>query len=753
MKHRRFGGVGLLFISCALVTAPVRADVPLGGFIPLVGIGMTRQFATADDPVDGDTFFLAKVSDTWGGTPLGSVAGGTPHFELALLDTGAAADIITLSASDSNHFGMDVPFSGEPDGFKGTNTQAIFGATGEVDLTIEDPLGIYAGGLAHSTNDGTKLTMDTSFLRGQTSVSVLEAPAAWTLPNIMGLPTAAQHGIVIRNSQPQVFSYQGRTVRTPEVDLIPLGTGAQQGITRRTNLRLNPSASFLAGPLYTESLDLGGLGGLGGSLDLHENPQAPTVVDSGGLYVDVDVTNGTNSVQGKQILLDTGADITVLSEVFAAGLGLDITQKTPDFRLEVEGSGGVVSGVPGYYVDQLKINAVGGPVVLNHVPVAVLDVPNPTEPANTIDAILGMNLFTNRDLVIDAVPAATGNGSSPRLYISDPVTQSHTWASPTATGDWAIAGNWTSASTSPGNLWIADVRNTTATDKTANVAASSQVFQMNVTAASTGKMIVQVQDGVSLTVFGETRIDAGGTIALAPTARLDAEVVNIQGGTLTGTGTVFVGSGPVTGVVRNLSGRVAPGQFGTTGSVGLLTITGDLSNLGDGTLAFDLAGTSTSQYDRIAVDRDAFLGGTLEVSLAGFTPSVGNTFTILTATQGVNSQFANLLLPAGYQWSVAYGMNNVVLSVTGLGLDGDFNGDGKVDMADYVVWRKTGGSAQNYTVWRSHYGMSSSGNGSSSGFAASIPEPCSLFLVALPACILAMRRSRRLSCRSARSAT
>jgi hypothetical protein len=723
-------------LACALPVASSRADVPLGGFIPLVGIGMTRQFATADDPDGGDTFFLSQVSDTWGGTPLGSAAGGTPYFDLALLDTGSAADIITLSSSDSNHFGMDVGYSGNTDGFQGTNTQPIFGATGEVELTIEDPLGIYAGGLAHSSTDGTKLTMDTSSLRGQTSVSVLEAPASWKLPNVMGLPTAAQHGIVIRNSQPQVFQYQGRTVRSPEVDLITLGTGAQQGITRRTNLRLNPSASFIAGPVYSPSLDLGGLGG---NLDLHENPQSPTVVDSGGLYVDVDVTNGSNSVQGKPILLDTGADITVLSEVFAASLGLDITQKTPDFRLEVEGSGGVVNGVPGYYVDQLKINAVGGAVTLNHVPVAVLDVPNPTEPANTSDAILGMNLFTDRDLVIDAVPAATGNGSSPRLYISDPVTQTHTWASAAAMGTWSTAANWTSASTSPGNLWIADVRNTTTGDKTANVTVSSQVFQMNVTATSTGKMIVQMQSGASLTVFGETRIDSGGTIALAPTSRLDAEVVNIQGGTLAGTGTVFVGSGPVTGVVRNLSGRVAPGQFGTVGSVGQLAITGDFSNLGAGTLAIDIAGlTAITQYDRLAVDRFAFLGGTLEVALNGFTPSVGNTFTILTSGQGVSGQFQNLVLPQGFIWNVVYGVNNVVLSVTGLGVAGDFNSDGKVDARDYVVWRNNGGSALDYQLWRSHFGTTN-GNGSGTSIPAAVPEPASLGLILAAACGLPLR--------------
>jgi Aspartyl protease len=739
MRRQRIVAVGILCVSCALGAGePVRADVPLGGFIPLVGVGLTREFQDADDD---DFFFIADAKSNWSGTPTRS------YFDIALLDTGAATHIFTQTAANSTHFGLHVPFSGEPDGFGGTNFQSLFGATGTIELRINDPLGVYIEGMSHRTSNGGPLTLDTSAMRGQTSVATLEAPAEWKLPNIIGLPMAAQHGIVIRNSQPQVFPFTDgtttRTVRTPDINLIELGTGGAQGISRRTNLRLNPSASFLGGPLYIQNLDFQ-------TLTLHENPLSPTVIDSGGLYIEVDVTNEDNSVQDKQILFDTGADLTVFSEVFAASLGLDILTKTPDFHLEVEGSGGIEGGVPGYYVDQIKIDSVGGAIVLNNVPIAVLDVPNPTAPANIIDAILGMNLFTGRDLVIDAVPAASGSGNSPRLYISDPVTETHTWSAPTATGSWATAANWTSASTTPGNLWIADVRNTGGSDKTANVSANSLVFQMNVTATSTGQMVVQVEDGASLTVFGETRIDTGGVINVAPTARLDAQVVNIQGGTLAGSGTVFVGSGPINGVVRNLSGRVAPGQFGTAGSVGLLTITGDFSNLLGGTLAIDLAGTAASQYDRIAANRFAFLSGTLEVSLAGFTPAVGNTFTLITATQGVNGQFENLLLPAGFQWDVAYGSSNVVLSVVGIGLTGDFNADNKVDMADYVVWRKTGGSPQNYQLWRSQYGIGV-GSGTGSSFAASIPEPASALLTALAASVFALCRPRRLNSQTARS--
>jgi hypothetical protein len=63
-----------------------------------------------------------------------------------------------------------------------------------------------------------------------------------------------------------------------------------------------------------------------------------------------------------------------------------------------------------------------------------------------------------------------------------------------------------------------------------------------------------------------------------------------------------------------------------------------------------------------------------------------------------------------------------------VGLAGDHNGDGRVDAADYVVWRKTDGSnVQGYNDWRSHYGQPA-GSGS---VLASVPEPAALVALIL----------------------
>jgi hypothetical protein len=88
--------------------------------------------------------------------------------------------------------------------------------------------------------------------------------------------------------------------------------------------------------------------------------------------------------------------------------------------------------------------------------------------------------------------------------------------------------------------------------------------------------------------------------------------------------------------------------------------------------------------------------------------------------------------------------NGVVKYVTGVvGVSGDYNGNGVVDMADYVLWRN-GGPLQNesaspgvvdsadYTYWRSRFGATS-GSGSSLSDGASVPEPMTFGLFAIAA--------------------
>jgi hypothetical protein len=62
-------------------------------------------------------------------------------------------------------------------------------------------------------------------------------------------------------------------------------------------------------------------------------------------------------------------------------------------------------------------------------------------------------------------------------------------------------------------------------------------------------------------------------------------------------------------------------------------------------------------------------------------------------------------------------------------LDGDYNGDGVVNAADYVLWRKGLGTTyqqSDYDVWRENFGDT---GGSGSLAAATVPEPASVLLL------------------------
>jgi hypothetical protein len=397
--------------------------------------------------------------------------------------------------------------------------------------------------------------------------------------------------------------------------------------------------------------------------------------------------------------------------------------------------------VPGFYVEELNIDTIGGGFAMQNVPVAVLDLPNPNDPANIIDGILGMHVFNGRNLVIDADPAATPGSLGPRLYISDRVTQTHSWASTASLGQWQTAENWSAADT-PNVMWMANVANVSGSNQVAVVSANSTVSELSISGTPAASMTVRIDDGVTLTTFGETRINSGGRVELGG-GKLDAQFVNIHGGVLAGQGDVFAGTGPIHSAVRNLGGRIEPGD-----PIGRLSIDGDLAQQDEGTLAIDLGGTvALTQYDRIDVSRFAFLDGILEVSLVDsggglFTPAVGNTFTILTATEGVRGTFDELHLPAGFTWDVLYGPNSVTLSVLGLGLAGDFNSDGAVNAADYVAWRKNGGTPGQYQTWRNNFGRNAPTAASGTIIPGSVPEPAS-WIICLAAATSAYTFTRR----------
>jgi hypothetical protein len=72
-------------------------------------------------------------------------------------------------------------------------------------------------------------------------------------------------------------------------------------------------------------------------------------------------------------------------------------------------------------------------------------------------------------------------------------------------------------------------------------------------------------------------------------------------------------------------------------------------------------------------------------------------------------------------------------------LPGDYNANGTVDAADYVVWRKRGGTPQEYETWRAHFGATDSA-AAVSGI-ATVPEPTAIFFGLSASCALVFVRT------------
>lgn len=193
------------------------------------------------------------------------------------------------------------------------------------------------------------------------------------------------------------------------------------------------------------------------------------------------------------------------------------------------------------------------------------------------------------------------------------------------------------------------------------------------------------------------------------------------------------------GNLLNQGGILAPGN-----SPSVTEINGNYTQSAAAALEIEIGGLNTiSEHDYLLVSGSATLGGTLHVSLInGFSPTAGQQFTVLDAASVVNNGLA-LDGPAADLFQLIIGPTSVILEAISLAVPGDFNGDGLVDAADYVLWRKTSGSTENYEQWRANFGYPS-GEGTAAATHAVVPEPSAALLLTLTAILrLATRRETR----------
>jgi T5SS/PEP-CTERM-associated repeat protein len=306
----------------------------------------------------------------------------------------------------------------------------------------------------------------------------------------------------------------------------------------------------------------------------------------------------------------------------------------------------------------------------------------------------------------------------------------------------------------------------------------------NVSNASTGEVRIAAGDALVMhgTLANAGLIDIQGGELEVFGATTNSVDIDVRGGTLrfqSGLTNLLASQFAIVGgdvdvfgaFVNNLGGQVVVGgeshaafhdAFTNNGSL-LVTAGSELLTLenlgmgGGGSLIVELGDSLLDGFGQVQVGNTATVAGTLQVDLVGgFEPQAGDTFQIVTAGVARSGTFATENLPVlggGLTWDVIYNPMSIVLSVIGPGgITGDFNDDGVVDAADYVMWRKFNGSSatlpndsspgqvdiNDYEDWAENFGATA-GSGGNAG--ETVPEPRSVFVVLSALVSLAIRPS------------
>lgn len=397
------GWLSITFLLVSLAETSHGNEFPrpkVAGFQPLVAITTSDRKRGEDLEWEHDLHF------GYAGNPLS----GTPEtdYVVGVLDTGAVANVI--AGEHAEKLGVTSSLL--------TNNIATlvgFGNCPNVDASVSHPFGFFSQGLA-AISENSQLDRQQLFGHSNVSNVVLPEIEGSTPRTVLGLSMLSFFTSVIRNDVERTVRYEGEDVTSPDVQIYAPG---DQQI-----------------PVFGRSIPLSimGLGGLPATtaafygltvqpLDL-QTPQTPTILTSnpisiptgGNIFAEVGIGHGelgpTNPIQTVDLILDTGAQGSILSRAAAARLNIDL--QNPDFVVDIETFGCTTPNVPGFYIDYMRINASGGAVEFSHAPFIILDIPSPN--GGVLDGVLGMNAFWNRNLVLE--PSLLGSSF---LHISEPL--------------------------------------------------------------------------------------------------------------------------------------------------------------------------------------------------------------------------------------------------------------------------------------------------------------------------------------------
>ena len=364
-------------IAPGLQFANVIESPPIAGFVPQIVVSVT-------DARSDDTDFVAQTQ----GSVVGRHLTNNPptDFAIGLLDTGASFHLMSYATGQrTGIYASDLLT---------TNTVEIIGATNSAFARVSQPLAIFVDGLA-AIDPNTK-TLDESRMVGQSNVSIVvgdePTPDLKDLPTAIGSPMTVNFVTAIFNDHPITLTYDGNDYTSPDIRFYEHGDPRIPDLPRTIPLSLIPAGAMNVQYI----LDLEAI------IDFIFQPGQPSMIignlaQSLFFVGSVDLHDGTRSAIDKtRFMLDTGAQITVISSGIASRLGLDPAKA--DFDVDITDATGQTTIQPGFYLDSLEIPALGEWLSFTNVPVVLLDVASPE--GGTLDGIIGTNLFVDFNLVL-----------------------------------------------------------------------------------------------------------------------------------------------------------------------------------------------------------------------------------------------------------------------------------------------------------------------------------------------------------------
>ncbi len=364
-------------LSLPSVMANVIDSPPIDGFVPRIVVSVT-------DKGSDDFDWIAQTHMSVVGNYL--TENPETDYTIGLFDTGASAHIIShAGANRTGIYDADLITS---------SMVEIQGATNSIFGLVSKPLAIFIDGLAAIEPNG--MTLDSSNMVGQSNVSVIigdlppeEKP---DLPTVAGSPMSVNFVTVINNDSQITVTYDGNDLSSPDIKFYEHGDPEIPDYDNRIPLNLIPSGAQ----------NIQYIPDLAAIMDFIFQPGSPSIIVGNSaqslFFVDsVDLRNDELSAIDKQrFMLDTGAQITVISSGIASRLGLN--PNNPDFEVEIQDVTGEITIEPGFYIDSLDIPSLGEWLRFTNVPVVLLDVGSPE--GGTLEGIIGMNLFINFNLVL-----------------------------------------------------------------------------------------------------------------------------------------------------------------------------------------------------------------------------------------------------------------------------------------------------------------------------------------------------------------